>query len=400
MDAHHADPNVHASYFSELSRRLQRDADGQPRLLVDCARLDRNLATVRARLGGRRPRLVVKSLPSAPLLRRAARALDTRAFMVFHRPFLQQICALFPEADLLLGKPLPVAAVRAFYRDLPDDAEFQPARQLQWLIDDERRLTGYLALASELGLTLRINIEINIGMQRGGLDEPAMLRALLDRIGEHPEHLEFSGLMGYDAHVARAPSPLHHPQGALRRANDRYRAFLGVLTPAERAAELTLNGGGSPTYQLHGDDSPLNDISLGSCLLLPTDFDIPTISDHQPACFIAAPVLKVLDRVSLPYFTALSRLMARFHARRGRSLFLYGGRWLATPEYPEGMATHALYGLSSNQQLMTVPRDCSIQPDDFVFFRPTQSEAVLLQFGDLFAYDDHGELERWPVLRQ
>ena len=40
--------------------------------------------------------------------------------------------------------------------------------------------------------------------------------------------------------------------------------------------------------------------------------------------------------------------------------------------------------------------------DDYVFFRPTQSEKVLLEFGDLLAVrtSDRGdEIEaRWPVL--
>jgi hypothetical protein len=36
--------------------------------------------------------------------------------------------------------------------------------------------------------------------------------------------------------------------------------------------------------------------------------------------------------------------------------------------------------------------------DDFVFLRPTQSEAVLLQFGDLAVVRGERVVERWPVL--
>ena len=58
---------------------------------------------------------------------------------------------------------------------------------------------------------------------------------------------------------------------------------------------------------------------------------------------------------------------------------------MAGPAHPPDMAPHGLYGLSSNQQLMTVGRDSCVAVDDYVFFRPIQSEAVLLQFGALLA---------------
>jgi D-serine deaminase-like pyridoxal phosphate-dependent protein len=38
-----------------------------------------------------------------------------------------------------------------------------------------------------------------------------------------------------------------------------------------------------------------------------------------------------------------------------------------------------------------------LHADDYVFLRPTQSEAVLLQFGDLLVYDGKEIVERWPT---
>ena len=49
---------------------------------------------------------------------------------------------------------------------------------------------------------------------------------------------------------------------------------------------------------------------------------------------------------------------------------------------PPGLAPNGVY-VSSNQQGVNAPASVSLAPDDFVFLRPTQSEAVLLQFGDL-----------------
>ena len=41
--------------------------------------------------------------------------------------------------------------------------------------------------------------------------------------------------------------------------------------------------------------------------------------------------------------------------------------------------------------------DLDISPDEFVFLRPHQSEAVFLQFGDIAVYEDGAIVERWPV---
>jgi D-serine deaminase-like pyridoxal phosphate-dependent protein len=38
-----------------------------------------------------------------------------------------------------------------------------------------------------------------------------------------------------------------------------------------------------------------------------------------------------------------------------------------------------------------------LQPGDHVFLRPTQSESVLLQFGDLRVVEDGALVDRWPV---
>ena len=70
--------------------------------------------------------------------------------MVFHQPFLNAVAQAFPNSDVLLGKPMPVAAVETFYRTL-GPAKFDPETQVQWLIDSPERLLQYQALAGALG---------------------------------------------------------------------------------------------------------------------------------------------------------------------------------------------------------------------------------------------------------
>jgi D-serine deaminase-like pyridoxal phosphate-dependent protein len=77
--------------------------------------------------------------------------------------------------------------------------------------------------------------------------------------------------------------------------------------------------------------------------------------------------------------------------------FAYSGNWLAECEAPPGLAPHFAY-VSSNQQGYTASKSVSLQMDDFIFLRPTQSEAVLLQFGDLVGVRGDKVEQRWSVL--
>jgi D-serine deaminase-like pyridoxal phosphate-dependent protein len=158
-----------------------------------------------------------------------------------------------------------------------------------------------------------------------------------------------------------------------------------------------LNTAGSPTYRLHDQEQLSNELALGSGLLKPAHFDLPSLADHLPALFIATPVLKRAPSLSLPGLGRLPRLLSRLSGRGREAMFVYGGNWLADPVSPGGLAPSALYGSSSNQQLLLASTNTAPQLDELVFLRPRQSEAVLLQFGDLLAVRGGRIVERWPV---
>jgi len=372
----------------QATAQAMRDiGGGEPRLVLD---LDRLQANVRQVCAGQAPdrslRLVQKSLPSLALLRWLAPQLGTQRLMLFHRPYLNHYAKHWPTADLLLGKPMPVAAAAAFYADFEPGKGFDPSQQLHWLIDSDARLAQYQGLAQSLSTTLSLALEIDVGMHRGGFAEPAAMQAALRRIAADPAHLRLSAFMGYDAQAAKAP-PWLGTARAVAQANARYRAFESAV----RSSQPTLaqgirfrNGAGSPTLLQHGADSPLDDLALGSALVKPTDFDVPSLARLQPAALIAAPVLKVADGMAIPFLERASALAARWLPGRRRSVFLYGGRWMAQPVWPQGLRCNQLYGLSSNQQLMNLAAEVPLQVDDVALFRPTQSEAVFTQFGTLW----------------
>jgi D-serine deaminase-like pyridoxal phosphate-dependent protein len=379
-------------YFAALNALLREVGSGVPRLVIDLDRLDHNIDWLRQLQIPERVRIVAKSLPSPRLLDYIFDRLGEQRLMVFHLPFLLQLIDAFPGADILLGKPVPMAAMRRFYTDRTVNA-FDDFRQLQWLVDSNARLLQIIDLANELNLRISVSIELDIGMHRGGIASRRDLAVMLDTIRAHQDVLRLSGFMGYDAHVPKAPLPgsVHR---AAARAQQRYGEFLEfALTEFAdlEEREWCVNGAGSPTIAMHGDESPLNDYSIGSALVKPASFDLPTLAELEPAVWIASPVLKRSKGVHIPF-------AKRLPAPGRDTIFIYGGKWMAIPDFPPGMKQSKTYGVSSNQQMFTVPADSGIAVDDHVFLRPTQSEAVLLQFGDLMIVRGDRLLDNWPVL--
>jgi len=390
----------HDPYFTELNELLRREGPGRPVMLLDLERMNHNIDEFAAACTGKTYRVVVKSLPSLPLLRHVMERARTRALMVFHQPFLSAVAAAVPDADVLLGKPMPVAAAATFYR--LHTVGLDPARQVQWLIDSDDRLAQYAALATTLGVRMRVNVEIDLGLRRGGLRDPEQLDALLARIDAAPERLEFAGFMGYEPHIAGVADRYEHPavQGCLAT----YRGFVERVKqryPGVDVSRLTLNGAGSHTLRLYRQDTLLNDLSAGSGVVKPSDFDTALLATHAPAAFIATPILKRMEGLAAPGDPWQGRLLSWWNRNQRRTYFVYGGYWKAIHVSPE-QAVAPLYH-SSNQEMVTTSNRVNLSVDDYMFLRPTQSEAVLLEFGDLLVVGrDAGRARianRWPVLQ-
>jgi D-serine deaminase-like pyridoxal phosphate-dependent protein len=123
----------------------------------------------------------------------------------------------------------------------------------------------------------------------------------------------------------------------------------------------------------------------------PAHFDLPTLSDLQPACFVAQPVLKVMDPALYPRREDLTEVYQALDPNARRGVFLYGGYGDARPVSPRGLRFSALYG---GRSMLAGSAKVEIAEDDFVFLRPTESEGVFLQFGDLAVYDG-AEISAW-----
>ncbi len=107
----------YSEYFRQLNRELKAHGPMRPVMLIDLDRLDHNIDVVKASVqrAGKQLRLVEKSLPAPGLLNYIAQRAETWRLMSFHQPFLNHDAVQFPQADILLGKPLPVRSAELFY---------------------------------------------------------------------------------------------------------------------------------------------------------------------------------------------------------------------------------------------------------------------------------------------
>lgn len=388
-------------YFAALNAELKAKGPMRPSMVIDLDALDHNIDTVAAsvaKVPGRHFRIVEKSLPSPKLLAYIAARAKTSRLMSFHQPFLNHDAVMFPEADILIGKPLPVRSAELFYKT--HQGPFDPSRQLQWLIDTPARAAQYLELAKGLGTTLNLNIELDVGLHRGGVTSGEVLGEILKLIEANPQQLRFIGFMGYDPFVALVPSVLGSHEELLGKVMARYQAAVDQVRSQHAVLwreGLTLNTAGSPTYKLHEAETLSNDISVGTGLLKPNHYDLATLADHQPAAFIATPVLKATGAVQIPALDEKSKVFSWWDVNQRETYFIYGGYWMADYESPKGLQFNGTYGRSSNQEIVNASAAAGLKVDDQVFLRPHQVEGVLLQFGDLIAVRGSKIVDYWPV---
>jgi D-serine deaminase-like pyridoxal phosphate-dependent protein len=310
--------------------------------------------------------------------------------MVFSADMLLQLLSMHPDANYLMGKPLPASE----FARVIDGAGAETASRIQWLIDSTARLEQYGEVARSRGLAWRASLEIDVGLHRGGFVDPAELAAAVKRAAANGAAV--AGLMGYEPHVPKMPDP----DAAYAESQSAYTKAIAALRGAGIAdpEALTLNGAGSPTFRRHCKGTAANEVSVGSAFVKPGDFDLDDLGDLTCAAWIATPVLKASDDKELPGVEALSGAMHWWDRNTTRGFFIHGGHWLAKPHSPPGLQYSGLFGRSSNQELLTGSSNISLKPDDTVFLRPDQSEALFLQFGAIAVYDGGEIAEMWETL--
>lgn len=366
-------------YLTLLSETLRAHGVDQPVVAIDLDRVEANCraAQVAADPGLQR-RLVAKSLPCLPLLDHIRRLIPSSGLMSFSEPMLLALLQAEHDTDHLIGKPLPVTSAARVLQTFPDAAD-----RVQWLIDTPERLRAYLTLAQTSQTALRLSLEVDIGLHRGGL-KVDQVAELAQAILSHP-NARLSGLMGYEAHLAKLPGVLKS-----RASKSSAKAFARAVAALPEGAGYCLNTGGSLTFQSYRENGPATEVAFGSILVKPSDFDHATSTGFQPAAFLASPVLKTMRANPLPGL--------EFLPQRKTHIAIFGGHFPGQPVHPGGFSYSSIFGRSSNQEVWTGRSQQAVKPGDIALIRPRQSEAVLNLFGSVLAVREGQVIAEWPCL--
>ena len=235
------------------------DALDTPQLLIDLDVVDANLRRMFQPYKGSpvNVRVHFKSLKCAGLARYIAAA-GGGSFL----------CAKLNEAEVLVDAGLTdvfianqvVGAIK-----LKRVAALAKRSQLRVCVDDADNIRAMSAAARAAGSTIGVLVEVNMGMNRCGV-EPGTPAVELAKLVHASEGLRFVGLQGYDGHLQLVPDPAERREKCL--------AGIARLVETRRMIEASgipvtvVTGAGTGTGEFVGACDGVTEIQPGSFVLM------------------------------------------------------------------------------------------------------------------------------------
>ena len=234
---------------------LRRDQIDTPALLLDLDALERNIRRMADFFSGRpahlRPHSKTHKTPQIARLQIAAGAPGVTCAKVGEAEAL----VAGGVTDLLIANEIVGATKIARLMSLCRQARITVA------VDDPTNVAALSQAAQDYGVTLGILVEVNVGMNRCGVEpgEPAL--ALAREVLAAPG-LEFRGLMGYEGHCVAIPER--------EKREAECRKAMTMLVDTARFLESSgvpvaeVSGGGTGTYDISGQFPGVTEIQAGS----------------------------------------------------------------------------------------------------------------------------------------
>jgi 3-hydroxy-D-aspartate aldolase len=230
-----------------------------PQLLIDLDGVDRNLSRMfdAGKKHGVAVRVHFKSLKCSGL----ARYIAERGANGF-------LCAKLNEAEVLADAGLTdilIANEIVGPIKLRRLAELARRASVRVCVDDPGNVTALAGVAEEGRCTIGVLVEINIGMNRCGVEpgEPAL--ELAKHIGKF-RSLRFEGLQGYDGHLQMLPDA----DERARRCREGLAKLIGTrrLIEAVGIPVRVVTGGGTGTWEFVASYPGMTEIQPGSFVLM------------------------------------------------------------------------------------------------------------------------------------
>ena len=376
------------------TRQAVAGFDG-PLAVLDLDAADRNAAALIDRAGGLPIRVASKSIRVPHLIHRLLSKPGYAGVLAYS---LSEALALAAEGidDIVVAYP---TTNRNALKQLA--ANERALEQITLMVDSAEHLALLSSLRAPLPLRLCIDIDgslrlpggIHIGTRRSPIRTPDQAVRVAGAILADPA-FRLVGLMCYEGQIAGVGNAGSVKGVAVRKIQARSVTDLrerrtAIVSAVRRIADLEfVNGGGTGSLESSAAEGSLTEIAAGSGIYSPALFDAYQHFRHEPALFIAAPVVR---RPGPKWAT------------------VFQGGWIASGpagadrlpvvDWPEGLTYSATEGPGEVQTPLHGRQADLLKLGDLVFFRPAKAGEPLEHFLSVTAVADGAAVGEWETYR-
>lgn len=342
-----------------------------PALLLDLDAFERNLETMAGFFAGRpavlRPHSKTHKCPEIARRQIAAGAIGITCAKVSEA----EVMVTGGIQDILIANQVtgPIKIDRL--TDLASRCDLMVA------VDDPRNVAELAQACKAKHVSLRVLIEIEIGMGRCGVDPGQPALALAQAVVDAP-HLEFKGLMGYEGHLVMVPDP-EERAAKVREAFAPLAETADLLCSAGLPVEI-VSGGGTGSFDITGDFPFVTEIQAGSYVFMDTTY-------------------RKIRSEFVPALTMMTSVVSR---GPGRVVVDAGLKAMSSefgpPHVLDGEGVSVRY-LSEEHGVLDVasPELVSWQPGERVYFLPSHCCTTVNLNRMLHVVRDNKLVDLWPV---
>ncbi|MGQ9553043.1 MAG: DSD1 family PLP-dependent enzyme [Anaerolineae bacterium] len=198
-------------------------------------------------------------------------------------------CAKLGEAEALAGAASDILIANQIVGASKIERLVRLRQQIDVMVavDSAENVEQLSAAASAAGVTLRILVEVEVGMGRCGVASPEAALALSRQVEAAPG-LKFAGLMGYEGHAVMIPDYEQRKATAEK--------AMATLTQTKAYLEEQglpvgiVSGGGTGTYNFTGAYPGVTEVQAGSYATMDGRY-VTIVPEFRPALTVLATVI-------------------------------------------------------------------------------------------------------------
>ena len=243
-------------------------------------------------------------------------------------------------------------------------------------VDDPRNCDALDQAVQAAGGRLEVLIEVDVGMQRGGVRSPEEAVALARHLRALP-NLRFRGVQGYEGHCMLEPDRESRIEKA-RKAMDELLEATEALRQAGFPSEV-VSAGGTGTYDITGSDPRVTEIQAGSYVFM-----------------------DMFHGNLVPGFSRALTVLGTVVIQHGNTIVLDCGRKSISIDFvPPVMVDYPFYQaryFAEEHAIFDVDERCQLELGDTVELVPAYAPSTVNLYDAYHVVEGDVVTEIWPVI--